>query len=174
MTHPETGQVYSWRVAILPFLDEKSLFEQYRFDEPWDSDANRALIAKMPAVFRNPMDNRANGFTSFFAPVGERTILGAVDKGRKPSDIVDGASQTLMFVEAKRDIAWTQPEDVSVTVPPEQLGGWHGGIFVVAWADGSINVMPNSMDRHVFRQMLDIADGESGLRQKTGLAEDLP
>ena len=41
----------SWRVAILPFLGQGELFNEFRQDEPWDSPHNKALIAQMPAVF---------------------------------------------------------------------------------------------------------------------------
>jgi hypothetical protein len=37
----------SWRVAILPYLDEVELYKQFRLDEPWDSPHNSALIKKM-------------------------------------------------------------------------------------------------------------------------------
>ena len=39
---------YSWRVAILPYLDQNELYKQYSFDEPWDGPNNRKLIDKMP------------------------------------------------------------------------------------------------------------------------------
>ena len=37
----------SWRVHILPFIEQQHLYEQFRFDEPWDSEHNRKLIAQM-------------------------------------------------------------------------------------------------------------------------------
>ncbi|MGY8768159.1 MAG: DUF1559 family PulG-like putative transporter [Pirellulales bacterium] len=51
----ETGKpVHSWRVLILPYLGEEELYRQYRFDEPWDSEANVRVLIKMPSVFHNP------------------------------------------------------------------------------------------------------------------------
>lgn len=44
----------SWRVAILPYIGEQDLYNQYRQDEPWDSEHNQTLLAKMPAVYRSP------------------------------------------------------------------------------------------------------------------------
>ena len=52
-THP-----FSWRVALLPFLENNELFEQYRFDEPWDSEHNLTLVPKMPEVYRSPVASR--------------------------------------------------------------------------------------------------------------------
>ena len=48
----------SWRVLILPFLDQNSLYQEFHVDEPWDSPHNRALVAKMPAVYRCPFEGR--------------------------------------------------------------------------------------------------------------------
>ncbi len=45
----------SWRVALLPYLDEDTLYKQFRHNEPWDSKHNRRLLARMPAVFRVPL-----------------------------------------------------------------------------------------------------------------------
>ena len=44
----------SWRVAILPQLGEKALFDQFKLDEPWDSPHNSKLVERMPAVFAAP------------------------------------------------------------------------------------------------------------------------
>ena len=41
----------SWRVAILPYLGQKSLYEKFKLDEPWDSPHNKPLLAEMPEVF---------------------------------------------------------------------------------------------------------------------------
>src|SRR5205807_2756917 len=38
----------SWRVAILPYVEEAPLYRQFKLDEPWDSKHNKKLLAKMP------------------------------------------------------------------------------------------------------------------------------
>ena len=60
---------HSWRVEILPFLGEQALYDEYHFDEPWDSQHNRLLIARMPAVFRSPLDKPDSTNASYFALV---------------------------------------------------------------------------------------------------------
>jgi hypothetical protein len=63
------GPPHSWRVELLPFLEQQDLYDEYRFDEPWDSEHNRALLSKMPAVFRSPLDEPDSTNASYFALV---------------------------------------------------------------------------------------------------------
>ena len=44
----------SWRVLILPYLEQDALYKEFHLDEPWDSEHNRALIDRMPATYRCP------------------------------------------------------------------------------------------------------------------------
>src|SRR5205085_8095175 len=52
---PDGKTVHSWRVELLPYLDEEDLYKQYKLDEPWDSENNRKLLDKMPAVYLHPV-----------------------------------------------------------------------------------------------------------------------
>ena len=42
----------SWRIELLPFLDEDNLYKEFKRGEPWDSEHNLKLLAKMPEIFR--------------------------------------------------------------------------------------------------------------------------
>jgi hypothetical protein len=132
---------HSWRVELLPFLDAKWLYDQYRQREPWDSPHNKLILRQMPDVFRSPFadDNSTN--SGYYALVGRGTIFEGT-KGIRIQDITDGTSNTLMFVEAKRDIAWTKPADIPFdpAKPVPQLGGFVKGHFCAALADGSAHV----------------------------------
>src|SRR5262249_51556565 len=46
----------SWRVAILPYVEQDNLYKQFKLDEPWDSEHNKKLIAQMPKVYALPRD----------------------------------------------------------------------------------------------------------------------
>src|SRR5262249_12882572 len=45
------GQL-SWRVALLPFLEQEPLYREFRLNEAWDSPHNKRLLARMPEVYR--------------------------------------------------------------------------------------------------------------------------
>ncbi len=106
---PNGVHPHSWRIAILPFIEQQALYDQYRFDEPWDSENNSKLIAKMPAFFRHPSQPANSTTTDYVVLVGED----AFSTPKRPiglADITDGTSGTIMLVEAKSNIPWTKPE----------------------------------------------------------------
>ena len=74
-----SGKVpYSWRIAILPYLDQSDLYKRYNFDEPWDGPTNRKLLELMPSVYSypNPDGSPARGpDTAYFVFSGDGTAL---------------------------------------------------------------------------------------------------
>lgn len=145
----EQGQpLYSWRVLILPYLEQEDTYQRFDLTQSWDSKTNRALIAEMPSEFVNPCarERAANGETSCVALVDTfegRTVLRA-GKGRSLQEIPDGASSTGMVVsQPDHFVTWTAPVDVD---PLEFLASAAQGqtfrdelewVFVL-WADGSV------------------------------------
>ena len=49
---PDGKTPHSWRVEILPYLEQNELFKAYKMDEPWDSPNNKKVLEKMPNVFQ--------------------------------------------------------------------------------------------------------------------------
>ena len=43
---PEGKRGLSWRVHILPYIEHLALYDEFHLDEPWDSERNKALIAR--------------------------------------------------------------------------------------------------------------------------------
>jgi prepilin-type processing-associated H-X9-DG protein len=156
---PDGKTPYSWRVALLPWLDQKALYDQYHFDEPWDGPNNRKLLEKMPAVFRCPTEPAESKNACYFALVGPGTIFDG-QKGTTPGEIVDGMSNTLLLVEAKRDIPWTKPEDIAYDPdkPLPELGGFFEGGFNAAFADGSVYFPSATDSEKVLRALITKAD----------------
>jgi hypothetical protein len=135
---PDGKTPHSWRVELLPFLDETRLYQQYRLNEPWDSPHNMVILRNMPSVFRSPFADEKSTNSSYYALVGRGTIFEGT-KGIPIREITDGTSKTLMFVEAKREIPWTKPADIDFDPdkPVPQLGGFVKGHFTAALADGA-------------------------------------
>ena len=110
----ENGQpMHSWRVLILPYVDEPDLYDQYNFDEPWDGPNNSKLLKHVPYVYRCPSHRGRNSSScSYVAVTGPRTMW----RGGKPfaiDEITDGAGDTIMLTETPNPVPWTKPQDIS-------------------------------------------------------------
>ena len=154
---PDGKTKYSWRVAILPFVEHAELYEKYRRNEPWDSPHNKALLSEMPPVFRNPNDSTASTSTSYFGFVGNQTAFGdSPGEGNNIRSFLDGTSNTIMVVETKREVPWSKPEDISYSDSDEiaELGGWFDGGFIAGLADGSARFFSESLMEKTLRNLI--------------------
>ena len=149
-------------MAILPYLEEKELYAQFRLDEPWDGPHNKALLEKMPNLFASVGSRKAEKYATYYQVfVGQRALF---EKGQKVNfaDVTDGTSNTLMVVEAETPAPWTKPEDLSYTPgqPLPKLGGQFEDGFVALTADGAIRFTKRSIDPKTLNAMITRNGGE--------------
>ncbi len=71
----EGKPLLSWRVAILPFIEEDNLYKQFRLDESWDSPHNKKLIAKMPSIFASGIAGAKPDRTTIQYLVGPEAVF---------------------------------------------------------------------------------------------------
>ncbi|WP_193378346.1 DUF1559 family PulG-like putative transporter [Schlesneria paludicola] len=153
----------SWRVHILPFVEQAALYDEFHLDEAWDSDHNRTLIAKMPDIFKSP-DVKDRGKTSFHVFTGEKTPFYG-NEGYSLGKMTDGTSNTILVALAGADTAeiWTKPGglEVDLTAPKKCLGTLAGGTFLALKADGAVFNVPSTTDDLTLSRMIQPADGSS-------------
>lgn len=161
----------SWRVSILPYMEQSNLFNSYNFQIPWDAPANLEMAKRMPASFHCPSrdeSKRLKGFTSYVAIRGPRTVFpgsGLV----KFDDVTDGLGKTLAIVEVDSiDIPWTAPIDLDIRSmsmilnDPKRFGpsSRHPGGINCVLMDGGKIFLPNGITPEQLWGMLTIDGGE--------------
>jgi len=153
----------SWRVAILPYIEQQALYEQFNLDEPWDSENNRKLIPMMPQIYRNPDNRLPPGRTSYLTVRGENTAFPG-GEGLKMADFRDGTSNTILFVEAAdyKSVEWTKPDDFvpDEDDPLEGLRGARPNGFNAAFCDGSVRFIPDHIDSDTLEALFTRSGGE--------------
>jgi WD40 repeat protein len=153
----------SWRVALLPYLGEKDLFNQFHLNEAWDSPHNRALADKMPACYKaNGAGAAGSGITYVRAFVGPGTAFDGRD-GLAVNKITDGTVSTVIAAEAAESVPWTKPADLDFTPngPSPALGSLSTGRASLLFADGAfVTVDRNRLKPEQLRALITRAGGE--------------
>jgi prepilin-type processing-associated H-X9-DG protein len=157
----------SWRVAILPLMEQQELYNKFKLDEPWDSPNNKPLIAEMPNVFACPSNppQPGSGLTTYKVFTGEGTLLDPVNP-TGIAQVTDGTSNTIMVVESGEGVPWTKPDDLPFPAPGKAgdklLGAKsnHSGGFNALMADGSVRFIKSTINAIVWRALITRAGGE--------------
>jgi len=156
---------HSWRVLILPYLEQTELYKQYDFGEPWNSPRNIQLVNQMPQAYYCPMDEEdtPSGYTHYVAVVGEATSW-PLETGLAFTDIMDGTSNTILFVESNNAVPWTAPRDEDfdafVASWSEDNPFRHPGGREVSLCDASVRFISNTLPRETLRALLTASGGE--------------
>jgi hypothetical protein len=136
--------LYSWRVLILPYLDEAGLYANFQLDEAWDSAANSLLIAQCPDVYLSPGSGINASLANYVFITGSGTVF-PPSGPLKPAQISDGVDRTLLVVETDNLIHdWSKPFDIDIAKlnsrigasGPDTIGGTHAEGATAVFADG--------------------------------------
>ncbi len=109
---------HSWRVYLLPYLNEEKLFRQIRLDEPWDSAWNRQFHAQMPNVYRNweslALQKCGADMTTYCVVSGVGTMFPEDGTCRNIQEFRGQAHRKILLLESSPD-CWMNPNhDVKI------------------------------------------------------------
>ncbi len=157
----------SWRVAILPYIEQQALYNEFKLDEPWDSPHNKALLKEMPRTYLCPSWTPTGpGMTTYQVFQGPGTMF-EPGKRTQMAQVFDGTSNTILVIEAKNAVPWTRPDDIEFD--PAAAGdrqtlfgvfSKHPGGFITLFADGSVHFIKRTIHPIVLKALITRAGGE--------------
>jgi hypothetical protein len=165
--------MHSWRVLILPYLGDqaKTVYQQYDFNQPWDSDTNMRLASYMPEVYGCPEhpDALASQETTYMVVMGAETAF-PNQSCTSLTEITDPLDQTILVVETSQSgVHWLKPQDLAASKMAYEINGREstdagshharGGAHVLT-ADGQALFLNTDFSPDYLQSMMTINGGE--------------
>ena len=163
--------LHSWRVLILPFIEQAALYDAIRLDEPWDSEYNSRFHNVVIPIYQCPSNGlgQPGANCSYTVVLGEHTVF----SGEKPvtfGQIRDGLSNTIMVTERKTPVCWMDPtcevtleeilEQGGINKDFDGLGSNHTGGINAAFCDGAVMFISDSTDLELLKNTFIRDDGK--------------
>ncbi|MBL8822701.1 MAG: protein kinase [Planctomycetia bacterium] len=164
-----TGEpLLSWRVSILPFLEQEQLYRKFHLDEPWDSEHNKALLAEMPEIFDESLPatlwfgrGEHDHYTTAIQGFAGKSALFEPDKKIRLNQVFDGTAQTIALAEAQVRVPWTKPVDMPFDEKSLPALGKPGAEqFHAVLLDSAIYQLNPHMSAELLRGLITTSGGE--------------
>jgi prepilin-type processing-associated H-X9-DG protein len=159
------NRLHSWRTLILPYLDQKPLYERIDLSKPWDDPANEEALKTRIDPYCCPNAESPENHTSYLAVVSPNSCL-QPNLPRKFSEITDGADNTLMVIEVaeSQEVPWMAPLDANESMllgyssesKLHHTGGGHA-----LFADGSVQFISVDTPAAERQALISIAGGDN-------------
>ncbi|MEI8213516.1 MAG: DUF1559 domain-containing protein [Planctomycetota bacterium] len=171
------GPPVSWRIKILPWLEEGAIANEYQVSSPWDSAENWKLAQRIVPAYTCPSEpnlvSRKGGRFTAYAML-ENSNRDPENPNLLPTGrIISADGDRILLIEScGANLIWTEPRDVDVdtldwAVLPFRSGAkrepwrsrgvgasFHGSGTHAVFDDGSTRFLPAATDKEVLRQML--------------------
>jgi len=162
--------MHSWRVLILPYLNEEGLYQQYDFNQPWNSTKNSRLAQRMPDVYACDADPEAKacGETNYMVVVGRYTMFPGAPS-RRWADLIDDPETTILVAETPvAGTTWLEPRDLTASRMQfvvnsgyeREIGSYHAGGVNLLMADMTVHFIRDNTPTDFVEGMITIDGGE--------------
>ncbi|MGI9474980.1 MAG: DUF1559 domain-containing protein [Rubripirellula sp.] len=165
-------RMHSWRVLILPYLDEDDLYNRFDLSQAWDFPINMNAAAAIPSVYQHPNSGSTMRFneSAYYLVVGPGTLF-PKNGPLGPDQVVDDLAQTILVIEGTPLIpsgSWAEPIDLDFAKIQGKIGSnpgiEPGGLLddgvAFATADGRGHFLPNVTDPATVRALVTPRGGE--------------
>jgi hypothetical protein len=169
---PGKVKLHSWRVLILPYLDEEELFDQFDLNKPWDDQSNIQLAYQMPSAYGHPNAPTTGWYSAsaYYLIVGQGTLF-PNKAPLSPDQITDDPSQTILVIEATPNTTmgcWTEPVDLEYGLMRGQVNGTTGiepgglsdGGAAMVTVDERGHFLPETTSPNIFNALVTPNGGE--------------
>ncbi len=163
---PDGKTPHSWRVELLPFIQQdrlknlgiKDFYNRekynaaitalgYDLNKTWDSEENRAVLQSIPDLYRHPSDEANSIHSGFYAIVGRGTAFDPAVIARYKKYPEPWLFRTVQVVESKSREPWTKPIDIRYSVDSvvPRLGGFTEGGFLTLSCVGAVHFVEDTV-----------------------------
>ena len=110
---PAEGNL-SWRVHLLPYIEQDGVYKQFDPKQAWDAGRNRPLADTVIKTYASPLDEGVLTQTHYRVFTGTGTAYDPelMRKRPFPEYITDGTSNTLLAADTTESIPWPQPKEI--------------------------------------------------------------
>lgn len=154
--------LYSGRVLLLPFMERQAIYDAFDKSKAWNSPENKAISEELISTFHDPNSpSNVPGATDYVFVTGQGTMF---EKGKtlKFADVTDGLSNTMMMVEVKdSNYHWAEPRDLDFSQPNVTLSSNHRNVTNVAFGDGSVRAIADTISPQIIHDLATRAGGEA-------------
>jgi hypothetical protein len=154
----------SWRVGLLPYVEQDSLYRGFKTDEAWDGPTNKSLSNTPLKVYTSPHEGqKASVNTPYRVFYGGGAIFNESGKPVSITEMTDGTTNTILVVQAWDQVPWAAPRDFKYDpkgpLPklghPKLSGGFHAAL-----ADGSVRFVSDKVSEKTLRAAITRNGGE--------------
>lgn len=156
--------LHSWRILILPYLEQQPLYDTIDLSKSWDDPVNAAAYKTKLSVFHCPSATCPEDHTTYLAIVAPSGCFHHTEP-RQLAEISDGLPETLMVIEVspEQSVHWMSPVDADESlvlglVPESKLA--HPAGMNVAFCDGSVKFLRADVPAEARRALISIAGND--------------
>lgn len=154
----------SWRVGLLPFMEQDPLYRKFDLSKSWDDPVNQPHSNTFVMLYGDRTDpGSLSPQTRHQVFVGRGTAFDPENPRLAVQGIQDGSANTILFAEATAMVPWASPQDIAYskngTIPA--LGAPKAKKFLAGFGDGTVRMIRTDINPATLHLLIQAADGKA-------------